>query len=601
MIVICQMPVESGNLRANTNYILDRIVEARKSGAEIIVFPEMAVSGYLVGDWWELENFIQDIEYFNQKIIQASQGIIVIFGSLIFDRTQRGEDGRTRKFNTGIIAQNGKLIGSTIKTLQPNYRFFDDDRYFFSTRKKTDEAISQGKISQLKDQLNPFVVQFKKNKIKIGIILCEDMWHEDYAYNPAQILKDQGAELIFNLSASPWGWQKNQKRHRVAQALFAKGNGAPLIYVNCVGSQNNGKNLLAFDGSSTVYNSLGEVIWKVSPYSKGNFSFSFDREYKIEKEPDDSQAFYSALCQSAQSQFNLLSNNQCPTFIGLSGGIDSAVSLAFLVSVLGKDRVVAVNMPSQYSSQETQSLAKNMAQNIGVRYLVCPIQKIVKTIAEVTDAKQGTLTYENIQARARMEVLAALAQKENGVFICNSNKVEIAFGYGTLYGDMAGFFAPLGDLVKREVYQLGDYLNKVIFKQEIIPTGIFSIAPTAELNIKQKDPFYYGNLEERGYHDEMVRAFTEYRRDIGWFAREYKEGTLEETLKLNKNTLKILFPTDQLFFTDLEKRWSEFTRAVFKRIQAPPIPVISKRAFGFDLRESLLPTYFNNEYLTDKK
>src|SRR6185436_1063169 len=196
-----------------------------------------------------------------------------------------------------------------------------------------------------------------------------------------------------------------------------------------------------------------------------------------------------------------------------------------------------------------------------------------------------------IQARMRMEVLAALAQKPGeinglaktgGVFTANGNKVEWAFGYGTMYADIAGAIALLMDLVKREIYQLGDFLNRRVYRSDVIPRRIFERKPTAELARGQVDPFFYGSLEQRGYHDEWVRAVTEFRWDPDRFLEEYLAGRLEQSFLLEPGTLKALFPTGQEFVTRLEKDWSDFTTAYRKRMQAPPGPVFSRRGFGGD-------------------
>jgi NAD+ synthase (glutamine-hydrolysing) len=589
-IAICQMPVVPGRPDVNAEYAIERIKEAEKQQADIIVFGEMIISGYLIGDEYEDDWFVADIRRHNEKIREATRGlkIAVAFGSLFSDTTKRNNDGRIRKFNAGLVAQNGRWI-TTSKCLQPDYRIFDDDRHFFSLRKTAQElGVKPEKL------IEPILFNARDGRsIIAGFMLCEDMWSDDYDISPSQILVDKGARILFNLSASPWTWQKNQKRHRVIKSLNC---GVPFVYVNITGCQNNGKNIVTFDGSSTVYNVEGDIVFEVPPYFAGTMDYVVDDKDKslLRKELDDTTQLYQAIrCGIAT-----MSSGFEKVVIGLSGGIDSAVVASLFVDILGKERVILVNMPSKYNSLKTRGIADRLAVNMVPleNYLVIPIQDSVDLMAKKTNTLPGTLSYENLQARERMQILATLAQNYHGGFTANWNKVEAAFGYGTLYADIAGFLAPLGDLVKREVYQLGRFMNLNIFRREIIPKECFKQKPSAELNINQTDPFDYGNLIERGYHDEMVRAFVEFRKNPEWFLDCYRQGVLEMELKLREGKLSELFPTSRDFILDLAKRWHSFKRSYFKRVQTCPLIIVSKRAFGYDLRESMLPAYFTEEY-----
>ena len=602
------MPVIAGRPDINRDYIIKEIESAYKSGSDIIIFPEMSVTGYIIGDLYDDDYFLRDAQRCNEQIRVATKiGITAIWGNITLDPKSKGENGRTRKFNTALIAQNGKWIGYTYKTLQPNYRIFDDDRHFYSTRKVFEEELQNIDLEEsndlvIQDYFSPFEVETKIGVIKLGVILCEDMWHEDYAYNPTKYLVDNGAALIFNLSASPWSWQKNRKRHQIVKNLLLTAK-VPFVYVNNTNIQNTGKNLVVFDGSSTVYNQNGEIVFSIPAYEIGTKELTFTQNMPVvlSPPPDDTKELYQAISCAIREYFKTLPPTHRKVVVGASGGIDSALTLALYVDVLGKENVIAINMPSQFNSEITRSIAKDLANNLGITYEVRPIQEIVDLIALKTGVEANTPSYENIQARARMEILAARAQSIGAVFSSNWNKVEAAFGYGTLYGDMAGFVAPIGDLVKREVYQLADYLNKTIYKQEVIPQICFELAPTAELRENQRDPFDYGNLKHRGYHDEMVRAFTDFRLNPEWFLEKYAQNTLEQELKLPINTLKRLFPYTSDFIKDLEKHWQLFYGSYFKRIQSAPVPIVSKRAFGTDLRESILSAHFTHRYLELKR
>lgn len=593
-IAVCQMRVVPGRPDLNAEYIIKEIYSAAERKNDVIVFPEMSVPGYLIGDLWEREAFISDVQMLNKKICNAAReaGIVVVFGTVITDRGfEKGEDGKRRKYNGALIAA-GDMIDFAIKTLQPNYRIFDDDRHFYSARKAYDGQ----------PPFVPIEIEAKIGRIKIGVILCEDMWHEDYPLNPTEELVKNGAEIIFNLSASPWTWQKNRKRHKIVKDLLEK-NPVPFVYVNNTGIQNTGKNIVVFDGSSAIYDKNGEIVFETMPYEAGtrDFVFSEDNEVAVASGINDTKELYLALRCAIDEFFKTFPPQKRKMAIGLSGGIDSALALALFADVLGPENITAINMPSEYNSQATQDIARDIAANLGVKYEVVPISNIVKEIAKATKVEVDSLAYENIQARARMEILAAKAQAIGGVFSCNSNKVEMALGYGTLYGDVAGVLAVLGDLVKREVYQLADFMNRFIYNKEIIPQICMAMAPSAELKKDQKDPFDYGNLNRRGYHDEMVRAFVEFGRSPEWFLERYAQNKLEAELMLESGNLARLFKSAADFIGDLEKNWQRFHESYFKRIQSAPIPIVSKRAFGADLREAILSTYFTQRYYDLKR
>lgn len=602
-IAICQMKVVPGRPDINTANIINYIQEAKRRQVDIIIFPEMCVTGYIIGDKYEDTYFIGNVQIYNEQIKAATTGgITVVFGSVLSCPDQKGENGRPRIHNAAFIAQDGKWVGWTVKFLHPNYRFFFDDRFFYSLRKFREEQIETMRkangdydktLFNLENYLSPFTVQTSQGKIKIGVIVCEDMWHDDYFYNPAKVLADSGAEIIFNISASPWTWQKNRRRHIVVKKLLAECK-VPFVYVNNTGAQNTGKNVIVFDGSSTIYNRRGDRIFEFPAYQDGVLDFVMNEKAPVleEKPLEDTAELYNALKCAVKEMFATLPPHMRHAVIGLSGGIDSAVSIALLVDVLGAENVTTINMPTRFNSQETKDIAEQIAKNLGVEYLIKPIGKIADAIAEMMEIESGSFDYGNVMARSRMEVLAAYAGKNQCVFIANCNKDEIAFGYTTMYADQAGFMSPLGDLIKREVYQIGGYMNRVIYGREVIPQSCFEIAPTAELENAQVDPFDYGNLHRRGYHDEMVRAFTEFRRNPQWLLELYAQGKLEQELLLDPGTISRLFPTPIEFIRDLERCWNLFCNSYFKRVQAPPIPVVSKRAFGTDLAESIMWPYY---------
>ncbi|KAF0247518.1 MAG: NH(3)-dependent NAD(+) synthetase, partial [bacterium] len=401
--------------------------------SDLIVFPEMCVTGYIVGDLYDDDCFIRDAQRCNEQIRVATKvGTTAIWGNITLDMKNKGENGRLRKSNTALIAQNGKWIGYIYKTLQPNYRIFDDDRHFYSTRKVFEEELQNISLENelnsltIQDYFLPFELQTKIGNIKLGIILCEDMWCEDYAYNPTKYLVDNGAELIINLSASPWSWQKNRKRHEIVKNLLFTSK-VPFVYVNNTNIQNTGKNIVVFDGSSTVYNPEGDIIFAIPAYEEGTreLTFTADMPIVLTSPPNDTKELYQALSCAIREYFKTLPPTRRKVVVGASGGIDSALTLALYVDVLGKENVIAINMPSRFNSEVTKSIAEELAKNLGINYEVRPIQEIVDLIAAKTGVEANTANYENIQARTRMEILATRSRVFGAVFSSNWNKVEV--------------------------------------------------------------------------------------------------------------------------------------------------------------------------------
>ncbi len=622
-IAIGQLEIIPGRPDLNTKAMLAMIQQARNSHIPVIVFPELSIPGYLIGDLWEQQAFLRDCESFGRQIIQASQDICVVFGNIAVDWEKIGDDGRVRKYNACFTAQNGKLIQGNypypfrIKTLQPNYREFDESRHFYDCRKL---AIDLG--TTIDSLLEPVEINLAGNIIRLGCLLCEDGWSDDYSVKPIGVLAKKGVDLFVNISSSPFTLGKNSKRNRVFSKQ-ARETSTPIIYVNNVGIQNNGKTVYVFDGCSCLYDCSGNITANCQPFTDTLQYFSVNIYQDMPAQPpikiaeDDTIAnIYQAIIYGISKFLSATAINKI--VIGVSGGIDSAVCAALFSDILPRDQILLANMPSKFNSGLTRNLAEQLAKNLGCLYTVIPIEESVNyTIRQIEDTPilnqhtQQTLSLhissfncENIQARDRSaRILAALASAFGGAFTCNANKSELSVGYSTFYGDLAGFLAPLADLWKHQVYELARYINN-IHPRPLIPAEVFQIPPSAELSVEQDihsgkgDPLIYD------YHDYLFRAFMEYwnrvtpEEILSW----YLQGTLEENLHCQPGLIKKIFPTADLFIFDLERWWIQYSGlAVAKRIQAPPVLAVSRRAYGFDHRESQRIPYFSLKYYELKK
>ena len=621
-----QMEIIAGRPDLNTKNMLELIGLAKNDKVDIILFPELAVPGYMIGDLWEQTAFLKDCEAFGQQIIAATEGITVIFGNVAIDRKRKNKDGHIRKYNAAFTAQHGRLIPTeqgldfVAKTLLPTYRMFDDSRYF-----ESQETLLRDKRISLKNGMGSVAVTIHGCEYKLGIMLCEDSWTENYALSVPSMLKQGGAHILCNLSSSPFTLQKNSKRHLLL-GKQAKELQLPLIYCNQTGIQNTGKNIYTFDGQSCVYGPDGMVKAAAPMFEEKLLTFSWDREHDkirayaaqdelITTEDDDAEILYKTI-RYGTSRF-LQQTGIKRMVLGASGGIDSAVTAALFTDILGPHQVLLVNMPSRYNSELTKNLAQKLAENLGCCYTITPINESVSHTVEqlYTPIHNYTtnrdfkveltgLMYENIQARDRgSRILAGFSAAFKGGISCNANKAEITVGYGTFYGDLIGLFCPLGDLWKHQVYALGKYLNASVFKRNVIPEQIFTIRPSAELSQEQTvgnggDPLVYE------YHDYLLRAFVE-----NWdtsspaeILKHYIHHDLEAFLGCRAGILSQIFHTHAAFCKDLERWYGLFTGlAVAKRIQAPPILSLSKRAFGTDYREAQLTTYYSLEYKSLKE
>ena len=620
-IACAQMEVLPGRPDVNSQKMLDWIARAKQEDVDVILFPEMAIPGYLIGDRWEQPAFLDDCVQYGQDIIAASEGITVVFGNVAVEKRRTNTDGHVRKYNAAFVAQDGRLLPGLaerdffIKSSLPAYREFDDPRYFTPA-----SVVLEEKHLKASKAFQPVELSVRGQCYKLGILLCEDGWTEHYHLHVPSLLADNGAQLLCNLSCSPFTLGKNGKRHRVFGSQ-ARELHIPIVYCNNVGIQNNGKDVFTCDGQSCVYGPDGTVKSAAPMYEEELLIFTWEEKtdrirassYKdemITTEDDEPAVIYKALRFGLKHFLAQVGIDRM--VLGISGGIDSAVAAALYADVLGPGRVLLVNMPSQYNATLTKALAQQLAENIGANYTVVPISdSIAHTVQQLytpihsdhtnRDFKVDLtdLMYQNIQARDRgSRLLAGFAAAYHGGFSCNANKAELSVGYGTFYGDIAGVLAPLGDLWKHQVYALGRYLNEQVYHKEAIPASIFNIKPSAELSRSQTvgnggDPLEYE------YHDYLLRAFVE-----NWdkvtpveILEHYRDHDLDTFLGCEPGTVDRYFHSNAAFCADLEHWYGLFTGlAVAKRIQAPPVLALSRRAYGYDYREAQLTPYLPRRY-----
>lgn len=637
IVAVCQMNIIPANPMTNAKTIMnmtDVAIQRSNHRLRLVLFPELAIPGYLIGDMWEETSFLRECKAAERRVREyaSEKGVYIAFGNVCTtDTTQH--DGRVTKYNALIVAAPSgvdQCYGGYIpdsfgdsfipKTLLPNYREFDEPRHFTA--------------NQNPDLIQPLkIIDDDGRVVKVGFALCEDGWDADYEIKVMQILAQKNADLLVNHSCSPFTSGKNGKRNRVF-GEHARRAGVPLIYVNSVGLQNNGKTVFSFDGCSVVYDNNGKPMFESPMFESDIFLYDTDtnaiatawRPKTKVKHPSEIGDIYQAAVYGIREY--CAQSNIRRVVIGSSGGVDSAVSAALHVEALGAENVFLVNMPSQYNSETTINFSKQLAINLGCKYAIVPISDSVDhTVAQIdglnftaisndvaeqivndcdtVTVKLSGLNIENIQARDRSSrILAAIASGLGAVFSNNGNKAETTVGYATLYGDVCGYLAPLADMWKEQIYLLGKYINHINGKH-LIPIGIFHIVASAELSDVQNVDAGKGDPIIYWYHDRLFKSWVQdwNRKTPEEILQWYIDGTLAVNLDFPKNqfgeyrSITEIFSSHTEFITDLERWWRLYKgMGIAKRVQAPPIIALSKRVFGFDLRESLNCCLFTSRY-----
>jgi NAD+ synthase (glutamine-hydrolysing) len=535
----------------------------------------MALPGYCIGDLIENADFLAANDRALMRIAEAARGITAVVGFIDFDLDARNDNGTVRKYNAAAVVRDGRVLQRARKSLLPNYRYFDDKRFFTPGERR-----------------DPVAVETRGGTTRIGVSICEDMWDEFYETKPLPELADKGASIILNLNASPFYPGKRHERDAVIRRHVAQLR-RPLVYVNTVGAADNGKNVITFDGESLVYDEHGRLI-AIGPQFEeellvvdvGAAEAALVPHALVELPAlEREREMYDALVMGLRDYMRKTGFTQI--VVPVSGGIDSALALAIAVDAAGAAHVAAYNLPSQYNTAATRAIADRLARALGVRYGIIPIAAIDAQVREVFERHAHpiarNLTRENLHARIRGLLMMAESNDTGALLISCGNETEIALGYATLYGDMCGGISVIGDLSKVDVYKLARHLN-ARRGREVIPEDTFALKPSAELAADQFDPFDYFVMapvvtelaEHRRAPSELMALFDQRALDPARFAPDPQGLTVYDK------------HTSETFGAVVTEAAQRMRRSVYKRLQGPPIVAISERAFGFDLRETII-------------
>lgn len=536
-IALSQLNYHIGNFDSNTDKIIAAIEKSSNQHVDLVVFSELAICGYPPKDLLERKDFIERTEKALQKVASACTDIAAVVGAPSINPNEKGKN----LYNSAYFISNGKIESIHNKTLLPNYDIFDEYRYF--------EPNTDFSVVELKGK-------------KIAITVCEDLWEnqpvennfaksELYTISPMEELSKLNPDLVVNIAASPFSFNQQDTRTNILKNVATKYQ-LPVVYVNQIGAQTE----LIFDGDSMVVNTKGEVAARLQYFEEDYQVVDTDEieNQKVEdQEVDYIEKIHDALVLGLKDYFSKMGFSKAT--LGLSGGIDSAVTVVLAERALGKENVRVLLLPSQYSSDHSVQDAVDLAENLGIEYQIVPIQGIFnefeKSLAPIFGDLPFNVAEENIQARIRGTLMMGLSNKFGHILLNTSNKSEAAVGYGTLYGDMNGGLAVLGDVYKTDVFKLAWYMNK---DQEVIPVNTIVKPPSAELRPDQKDS---DSLPDYDTLDAILYRYIEKNMSLQEIIADgYEESIIKKAIRLvNMNE--------------------------YKRFQTPPILRVSSKAFGF--------------------
>lgn len=536
-IVLAQLNYHIGNFEINSNKIIEAINKAKSEQADLVVFSELAICGYPPKDLLERKDFIEKTLNAIDQVAEHCVNIAAVIGGPSINPHSKGK----KLYNSAFFMCDGKVQSIHNKTLLPTYDIFDEYRYF-----------------QPNSEYN--LVEYKGKKIAITI--CEDLWEKQavdnnfakeelYTISPMEKLSLLKPDFIVNIAASPFSHNQKNIRTEILQSVSKKYH-LPIIYVNQIGANTE----LIFDGDSMAINSKGDVACRLN-YFEEDFSIidldEIENQKVDEKEVDYIEKIHDALVLGLKDYFGKMGFKQAT--LGLSGGIDSAVTVVLAERALGKENVRVLLMPSEFSSDHSIKDAEDLANNLGIQYEIVPIQDIFKSFEKSLSPIFGDLPFniaeENIQARVRGTLIMGLSNKFGHIVLNTSNKSESAVGYGTLYGDMNGGIAVLGDVYKTDVFKLAYFMNK---DEEVIPLNSIVKPPSAELRPDQKDS---DSLPDYDILDEILYLYIEKNMPTSEIIDQgFTKVVVDKIIRLvNMNE--------------------------YKRFQTAPVLRVSSKAFGY--------------------
>jgi len=545
-IAIAQINPTVGDLEGNAKLIVSYIEKGKDLKVDVLAFPEMVITGYPPMDLLPPReartesgglpsgplNFLTKNLLWAQELSEQTSSMVSIFGFVDHDRSNI--------YNAAAVCQQGKIVQVVHKTLLPTYDVFDELRYFAPATES-----------------NPIVVTVAETRLVIGVSICEDLWDEELRYQRHVVadLVHKGAEVIININASPFYSGKRNVREKLLRSKATEFK-RPIFYVSMVGGQDE----LVFDGESLAVDSRGELVGIGKRFEEDlvvvDLNTDDDTAQTVVSQPyDKDDVIFHALVLGVRDYFRKTGFKKA--LIGLSGGIDSSLTAAVAVEALGHENILGVYMPSRYSSDHSRSDAESLSRNLEISCLVIPIEETFrayeKTLAKAFEGYAPDVTEENVQARIRGNILMALSNKLGYLVLTTGNKTELALGYCTLYGDMSGGLAVIGDVSKPEVYALAEYYNRRR-GFEAIPRSSIEKIPSAELKPDQYDPFDYKIVSP------LVDEIIENRRST------------EELVNMGYESRLV---------ADIIKR---IRSAEYKRRQAAPAIKITRKAFGIGWR-----------------
>ena len=569
-IAMAQIAAVTGDLDGNAQKVVQAIQQARQRGCDLVVTPEAAITGYLSCDLLEVDAYVRaNKALLTQRIAPEVRDLAAVVGFVDYEE---GPDGAIRqRYNSAALIENGQVTNIAHKQHLCRFRFYDETRYF-APGLRTNVAN----------------VSLAGRQLRVAFLICEDLWEDrGYTNSPYREACEAGADLIVAINASPFETGKWQQRLRVIEQHLAYKQ-VPLVYVNTVSIGDNLKDIILFDGRSMAFDG-GAAMCGCGPlFAEDLVIVELDEQMRSTRTicPAWSQEeeLFAALTFGFREYCRQTGFSRA--VLGVSGGIDSALCAALAAEALGRENVLGVNLPSRYNSPETRSDAAVVCGNLGIDYAVIAIEdlfhQVVSTFGQWKRPEKG-VTIENFQARLRGILLMGIANDTGRLVIATGNKSELGLGYCTLYGDMVGGLLLIGDLNKSDVYRLSAYINQRAGR-DIIPESVIRRVPSAELRDKQVDPFDYPVVAP--IVDDLIA-----RVDSETIMKRFLDRELDER-----------YPSDlydrydeQSFRAVLTDTHRRYHNSAFKRSQASPIVIVSKRALGFDLRETIINWWCKND------